>query len=85
MKERQRYTLPDPVRIQPGDRLICTVSDRKTGHIHEFQEKIGRTMTIDTVVTFDVNKETLGLKHGIGAIFGEATNGQRRTDQEGTR
>lgn len=72
MRERQRYTLPNVVHVEPGDRLICTVEDRATRKSHQFVEKIGRSQRIDTVVTFDVTTPTLGLKSGIGAIFGES-------------
>lgn len=73
MLERQRNKLPCPVHLCPGDKLICRVSDRKTKKAHQFEEKIGREVTVDTVVTFDLDEPTLGLKAGgIGAIFGKA-------------
>lgn len=70
MKERQRNELPYPVCVQPGDTLICSVDDRKTGKTHKFREQIGRCIQVDTVVTFDVDEPMLGLVDGIGAIFG---------------
>ena len=70
MVERQRHTLTTPVFLAPGDVLICTVQDKKT--FHKFTEKIGREITVDTVVTFDVDEPVLGLSDGIGAIFGKA-------------
>ncbi len=69
MKERQRYQLPVECHVEPDDFLICTVQDRKTKTAHEFCEKIGRTMLIDTCVTFDVDDPVLGLESGVGAIF----------------
>jgi hypothetical protein len=72
MRERQRNTLPTPVHLEPGDLLICTVTDRKTKTAHQFREEIGRRITVDTVVTFDVEEPVLGLSEGIGAIFGKA-------------
>ncbi len=72
MKERQRYTLPSPVHVEPGDRLVCTIDDRATKTQHQFQEKIGRRQIVDTIVTFDVDEPVLGLVSGIGAIFGLA-------------
>jgi hypothetical protein len=50
--------------------LMCSVEDKKTHH--KFVEKIGREITVDTVVTFDVDEPVLGLSDGIGAIFGKA-------------
>ena len=72
MKERQRNSLGYPVHLFPGDRLICRVQDGKTQEEITFTEEIGRSVTIDTVVTFDVDEEVLGLTDGIGAIFGKA-------------
>ncbi len=72
MRERQRYTLDTPTRIEPGDLLICRVVDRKTKKVHEFHEEVGRKLVVDTVVTFDVDKPVLGLSDGVGAIFGKA-------------
>lgn len=72
MKERQRSKLTTPVHVSPGDKLVCSVIDDKTGEKHRFVEEIGREMTIDTTVTFDLDEPTLGLKAGgIGAMFGE--------------
>ena len=71
MRERQRHTLAGgPVRIEPGDTLKCWVWDRKLSKCHVFEEKIGRKLTVDTVVTFDIDEPILGLEDGIGAIFG---------------
>lgn len=72
MRERQRNRLTAPVEIYPDDTLRCSVYDRKTKRHHEFSETIGRRMTVDTVVTFDVDEPVLGLVDGIGAIFGRA-------------
>ncbi len=72
MRERQRHTLATPAHIEPGDLLVCRVTDRKTKKVHEFREKIGRKLDFDTVVTFDVDEPVLGLSDGIGAIFGKA-------------
>jgi hypothetical protein len=48
------------------------VADRKAKKVYQFEEKIGRKITVDTVVTFDLDKPALGLKKGgIGAAFGE--------------
>lgn len=72
MRERQRNKLTHPVRVVPGDKLICTIKDDKTGKTKRFTEEIGREMTIDTAVTFDLDKPAFGLKAGsIGAVFGE--------------
>jgi hypothetical protein len=72
MKERQRNELPQPVHVQPNDWWICEIQDRKTGKVYAYAEKIARKMTIDTVVTFDLDEPALGLKAGgIGALFGE--------------
>ena len=73
MKERQRHSLPNPVFLLPGDTFKCRVPDRQTKQDYIFEEKIGRTQKVDTVVTFDVDEPVLGLSSGIGAIFGEAT------------
>lgn len=72
MRERQRYTLDTPVRIEPGDTLTCRVFDKKTKKVHIFREEIGRKLTVDTLVTFDVDEPVLGLSDGIGVIFGKA-------------
>lgn len=70
IRVRQRNKLAGgPVLCLPGDRLICTVQDRKTKKEHKFVEDIGREMVIDTAVTFDVIDE-FGLEDGIGAVFG---------------
>lgn len=70
IQERQRKKLSGgPVHVLPGDKLICTVTDKKTGRVERFEEEIGRLMVIDTVVTFDV-KDEFGLEDGIGAVFG---------------
>lgn len=69
IRERQRSKLDGPLHMLPGDKLICTVTDRKTGEQHTFEENIGRQMVVDTVVTFDC-AGILGLKDGIGAVFG---------------
>jgi hypothetical protein len=71
MKERNRYKFTAPVYVQTGDKLVCTCEDKKTGRVERFEEKIGRTMVIDTVVTFDVGEPIFGLSEGIGAIFGK--------------
>ena len=74
MKERQRNSLNRTVHMIPGDRLVCRVQDRATNEEITFTEKIGRTIDVDTVVTFDIEEgeEVLGLTDGIGAIFGKA-------------
>jgi hypothetical protein len=72
MKERQRNSLGRTIHLSPGDRLICTVQDGATQTEQRFVEKIGRRIDVDTVVTFDVDEEVLGLTSGIGAIFGKA-------------
>jgi len=72
MKERQRNSLGRTVHLFPGDSLICTVKDGATQTEQRFVEKIGRRIDVDTVVTFDVDEEVLGLTDGIGAIFGKA-------------
>lgn len=71
-KERGRYTLKEPVNVQAGDLLVCTIG--QTGET--IRECIGRTGRIDTIVTFDVDNE-FGLKSGIGAIFGAAQKEQK--------
>lgn len=79
MRERQRHTLAGgPVRIEPGDTLKCWVWDRKLSKYHVFEEKIGRKLTVDTVVTFDIDEPIFGLEAGIGAIFGKATTDDKR-------
>ena len=71
IRERQRNELVrGPITLFPGDRLIATVKDELTGEEHTFEEEIGRTMVVDTVVTFDC-KDEFGLKDGIGAVFGK--------------
>lgn len=73
IQERQRNKLSGgPVAVLPGDKLYCSVHDRKTKKTHTFVEEIGRSMVIDTVVTFDV-KDEFGLEDGIGAVFGKAS------------
>jgi hypothetical protein len=74
MKERQRNSLGRTIYLSPGDILRCRVQDRETNEEITFTEEIGRTINIDTVVTFDVEEgeEVLGLTDGIGAIFGKA-------------
>ena len=73
MRERQRKKLPVPVHVEPGDHLICKIRDRKTGKVHQHTEEIGRTMVVDTIVTFDLDEPALGLEAGgIGAVFGKA-------------
>ncbi len=54
----------------PGDHFKVTVDDRKLGK-QCFVEKITRHRTINTVITFDIEPGVLGLKDGLGAIFGE--------------
>jgi len=73
MRERQRHALPNTVHILPGDILRCRVQDRKNKKEYTFQERIGRSIQVDTVVTFDVDEPVLGLVGGIGAIFGKAS------------
>jgi len=72
MKERNRYKLPHPVSVFPGDKFICSVTEK--GQCYEFREDVGRKMVIDTILTFDVDEELLGLEDGIGAVFGKANN-----------
>lgn len=74
MKERQREKLSRTLYVAPGDKLICTLTDKHTGEEHRFEEDINRVMTIDTVVTFELEdgEIVLGLSDGIGAIFGKA-------------
>lgn len=71
MIERQRYSLGRVVSILPGDLLVVEVEDRATKEKITFREQIGRTMKVDTIVTFDV-KDQYGLVEGIGAIFGKS-------------
>lgn len=70
MKLRKRHKLDKPVELCPGDKLICTVTER--GRAYMFTEFIGRKQIVDTIVTFDVEEPVLGLTSGIGAIFGES-------------
>jgi hypothetical protein len=71
IRERNRHKLAGgPVNVMPGDRLFCTVQDRKTKKEHTFIEEIKRPLVVDTVVTFDVAGE-FGLEAGIGAVFGK--------------
>ena len=72
MKERQRHSLGRTIHMLPGDHLVCRVQDRATKTQQSFVEKIGRPIDVDTLVTFDVDEEMLGLTDGIGAIFGKA-------------
>jgi hypothetical protein len=72
LKERQRNKLSRKITLLPGDVLVCKVQDRKTKTHETFVEEIERTIEVDTVVTFDVDGETLGLVDGIGAIFGKS-------------
>lgn len=77
MKERNRYPLSGgPIFVCPGDLLRVTVTEEETGKKFFFEEDIGRTMTIDTVVTFDIEdgEILLGLTDGVGAIFGKAAS-----------
>ncbi len=76
MRERQRHKLSHTVHIEPGDRLTCTVDDKRAKKAYRFQEDIGRHLTVDTIVTFDVDEPMLGLVDGIGAIFGDS--GERK-------
>lgn len=69
MKERARYRLNSPVTLTRDDKFVCTVSGEEQVQIYE--EKIGKKMTIDTIVTFNIVTPVLGLVNGIGAIFGE--------------
>jgi hypothetical protein len=73
MKERNRYPLSGPIYVCPGDILRVTVTEKETGKQFFFEEKIERTMMIDTVVTFDIEdgEIMLGLTDGVGAIFGK--------------
>jgi hypothetical protein len=70
MKERIRYKLASPVNLIPGDTLKITVRDE--GHVESFEEKIDYAMTVDTIVTFELDEPILGLSSGIGTIFGKA-------------
>jgi hypothetical protein len=72
IRERQRNKLDYAVHLAPCDRLICDVTD-KDGQTQRFTEEIGRTIVVDTVVTFDV-KDEFGLEDGIGAVFGKNAN-----------
>lgn len=76
MKERQRNKFSHPVHIHPGDTLTCEVTDEETGEVHRFTEEIGRSIVVDTVVTFDVDEPVLGIVDGIGAIFGTESKGK---------
>lgn len=69
LKQRKQYKLERPVQVTPGDTLVVTVKDKKG--TQDFREEIGRTMTVDTVVTFDA-KDEFGLEDGVGAIFGKS-------------
>lgn len=60
-----------PIHVIPDDILKVTVRDRQLGETFLFEEKIGREMAIDTVITLDIQDE-FGMKDGIGAIFGRA-------------
>ena len=73
IRERQRHQFDSgPMHCLPGDKLFVQVTDQKTGRIEHYEEEIGRSMVIDTIVTVDV-KDEFGLEDGIGAIFGKAS------------
>jgi hypothetical protein len=69
IRERERHKLSRSVAVCPGDQLVCTVRE-KDGREQTFRENIGRSLVIDTIVTFDV-KDEFGLEDGIGAVFGK--------------
>lgn len=72
MKERHRHNLGRDVHLEPGDVLQVSIQDRETKTQDSFMEKIGRKITVDTIVTFDVDEPVFGLTEGIGAVFGKA-------------
>ena len=69
MKKRFVHKLVCPVQLIPGDTFNILIHDKC--QIYKYSEKIGRTMTIDTIITFDANGSELGVK-GIGVVFGKA-------------
>ena len=71
MKIRDIIPLPSSIYVNPEDELRCTITDSATDLVFVHTEKIGREMVVDTIVTFDIETPTLGLKSGIGAVFGE--------------
>jgi hypothetical protein len=75
IKERQRCKLQNEVNVRDGDTLHVSVSEMtpQGRKVHQFEEKIGRSIVVDTIVTFDF-KDCLGLKSGIGALFGKSEN-----------
>jgi len=72
--------LPHPVHIFPGDKFICSVTEK--GRCYEFKEDIGREIVIDTIVTFDVSEAILEVENGIGAVFGRATDRKSGTESD---
>lgn len=72
MKERQRHDLGREIHLEPGDLLQVSIQDHKTKTQDTLQERISRSLKVDTLVTFDVDEPVFGLSDGIGAIFGKA-------------
>jgi len=70
---RERKKLPHPITVLPGDQLVCEITDKKTKQTFQHRENIGRTMVVDTIVTFDIENE-LDLADGIGGIFGKSAS-----------
>ncbi len=69
IRERTRHNLVHVVHAKPGDAFVCTIRD-DDGKLYRFRESIGREITINTVVTFDVATPILGRAEGVGALFG---------------
>jgi hypothetical protein len=73
MKVRKRHSLNREVHLLPGDKLICTITEK--GEEFTVVEDIGREVVVDMVVTFDIEEsdaEALGLTEGIGGVFGKS-------------
>lgn len=59
-----------PIRMQSGDVLHVTYTDR-TGKAHKFKPfNVGRDMAVDTGKIFELDDE-LGFKKGLAVALGE--------------
>ena len=70
IQERKRHKRPKPVTLNPAHTLRCAVVGKT---VEECVIPVGRTLVIDTIVTFDLQGE-FGFEDGIGAIFGRAVS-----------
>jgi hypothetical protein len=77
MEERHRETLDRPLYMAAGDSLQVNFKeyDARTGELISETEldpvDVDETIDVEQIVIFKFNNNLLGLKKGLGTIFGE--------------